>query len=344
MLKTDNPTRIISPFLAALLTIGIFLKTGWNLFPNFQYLFQLSTNFPSLPNIDSLAQYNFYSLAPYVLFTELGLGTSQLTKPLFFLLIVLCVLYSFKVAGNSEQHKFVFPIFICSPALMVLLSWVGSYDVFTIGAFLIVLYTRRVELAIFAGVVVAWSNYEQFILAGLILLVAIDINSGTRVRQMVVAGISSTIAYLFLRLYLYSQGVSEIRATGQMKLFNNPDYFANALSSAPFVFLTVISGSLVVLYFWFTLTSPTYIQIIRLIISIVLVLGTAMIALDQTRIGAILLLPVTLLLGEVISSKSSLQQAKKIFFSMFTVAILTPSLFVWSYELHLVGWGNLLLK
>jgi hypothetical protein len=69
-----------------------------------------------------------------------------------------------------------------------------------------------------------------------------------------------------------------------------------------------------------------------------------MIALDQTRIGAILLLPVTLLLGEVISSKSSLQQAKKIFFSMFTVAILTPSLFVWSYELHLVGWGNLLLK
>lgn len=314
MSKTQNPMRIVSPLLATLLTIGVFLKTGWNLFPNFQYMFLLSANFPSLPAIESLAQYNFYSLGPYVVLTELGLGSDQLTKALFLLLIVSCVLFSFKVSGDNEDNQFVFPIFLCSPALMVLLSWVGSYDVFTIFAFLVVLYTRRMGWAIFAGGVVAWSNYEQFILAGLILLVAIEINSRTRIRQMVTAGISSTIAYLILRLYLYSQGASETRVTGHIKLFSDPDYFVNALTTAPIVFFTVISGSLVVLYFWFSLTAPSGIQIFRLIIGIILVFVTAMITLDQTRIGAILILPITLQLGEAISRKSSTKQLKTIFF------------------------------
>jgi uncharacterized membrane protein YozB (DUF420 family) len=344
MKKLTEPTRIISPLLSTLLAIGIFLKTGWNLFPSFHYMFQLSANFPSLHAIESLAQYNFYSLGPYVTVSQFGLGPNSLTKAVFFILIIACVLLTEQISRGENKNRLIFVVFLCSPALMILLSWVGSYDVFTLATFLVVLYSRKRYWAVFAGIIAAWSNFEQFIFAGLILVTAIHIIDRNRIRQFKIAAVSAVSAYVFLRIYLDAQGVSETRPTGQMKLLRDPEYFSNALNSTLPVLLTILSGTFVIFIAWIYHSQPSTLQVLRLVFGIALVLATAMIALDQTRIGAILILPISLLLSEEVSQNSSIQQSRKLSRLLILFAFLTPPIFVWSYKLHLIGWDNLRLN
>lgn len=331
------------PVLSFAVAVIVFLKTGWDLFPNFSYMFSLSANFPNLPNIDVLAQYNFYSIGPYVFLGSLNFGVSNSTKFVFFGIITVLVVGVYRVAKQKDIFKFGFVIFLSSPALLILLAWVGSYDVFTVMMILIVLYSSRDYWALIAGIVDAWSNFEQFLIAGLILVMAINIDDKLRARRMIVAAVGACFAYALLRLYLYSQGVSEIRATGQMKLFQNPEYFTNALNSLPLVLLTVLSGSSVVIFYWWRAVMPSMSQVLRLSFGVLLILVIAMIALDQTRIGAILILPLTLVLGEKIADKCSFQQSENFLRASLFLALFTPPVFVWSYQLHLIGWNNLLL-
>jgi hypothetical protein len=345
VVPSDSALRRYTNFFTSLILMTlVYLKTGWNLFPNFEYMFALSANFPDLPDIDALAQYNFYSLAPYVVLSQLCFGAGNSTKLIFFIAIIFVLFCLQRVSNCNINYRFSFVILLSSPALVILLSWIGSYDVVTVGMILVVLYTRKNSWALIAGIVAAWSNFEQFLLAGVILALAMNIENKSRSRRMMTAAISSCCAYVLLRFFLYSQGVSEIRATGQMKLFENRDYFANALNSSPIVLLTIMSGSFVAIFYWVRVAKPTLKEVSRVGVGIFIIYATAMIALDQTRIGAILILPLTLLLGEKIASKCSPQQTQNFFRSSFLVALLTPPVFVWSYQLHLVGWDNLLLR
>jgi hypothetical protein len=164
-------------------------------------------SFPQLPMLDPLAQYNLFSIGPYLAMHFAAISDPQIVITISFIGIAVLVCAIYQISNNKQEQNLVFTVFVTSPAFLILLSWIGSYDLFTVACVVIVMYSKRTSLALLAGVVVAWSNFEQFIFCILLLSLAFDSKQKLRRKNYLVSLAAAFICYSSIRIFLLNRGV-----------------------------------------------------------------------------------------------------------------------------------------
>jgi hypothetical protein len=134
------------------------------------------------------------------------------------------------------------------------------------------------------------------------------------------------------------------RLTGLVEWLSDPSYFSKTLSVLPFTIFSIFASALILAFYWNKFCQPSLVSKVRLILAACGVLSLSLISLDQTRIGAIHILPLCFVLSERIAVFAPLDSVRKIRALLIATTLLSPPFFVWSSTIHTVGWGNLLLR
>lgn len=326
------------------LTVIIAIHHGWSVFPNAVWIMQVVQSFPRLPHLDSLAQYNLFSIGPYLAMHFVAISDPQILVTISFIgtAVLTCAMY--QISNKKQDQNLVFTVFITSPVFLILLSWVGSYDLVTVTCVVIVMYSKRTSLALLAGVVVAWSNFEQFVFCILLLSLAFDSKQNLRRKRYLVSLAASFISYFSIRAFLLNKGVRMTRLSGLIEWLSDPSYFSKTLSALPFTIFSIFASAFILALYWNKFCQPDLLSKVRLVTAGCVVLSLSLISLDQTRIGAIHILPLCFVLSERIAVFAPPNSVRKIRALLIATTLVFPPFFVWSSTIHRAGWGNLLLR
>lgn len=331
-------------FFSFVTAFVIAIHHGWNVFPNSVWIMSIVQSFPQLPQLDALAQYNFFSIGPYLAMHLAAIDNPQNMVMIFSIGLAILVCTMYQISRRNQEKKLIFVVFITSPIFLILLSWVGSYDLITVACVVIVMYSNRWELAFLAGIIVAWSNFEQFVMCLLLLALAFDFNLVFRKRNYLVSLAAAIVSYSTIRMFLISRGVEMTRFSGLVEWLGDPSYFSKTFSVLPLTLFSIFSSALILAYFWTKYCQPSFLAKARLILAAGVVLGLSLISLDQTRIGAIHIFPLCLVLSEKISLIAPAESIRKVQVLLVVTTLVFPAFFIWSSSIHYAGWANLSLQ
>ena len=190
----------------------------------------------------------------------------------------------------------------------------------------------------------AWINFEQFALSLVIYCFLVWKQDRAGARKLLVAVAFGVPSYALLKFWLTMNGASGDRSTALLGMVFETDFWSTTFKVLPLIVSSIMSSCGVLIAFWIILARPSKEEIQRVFFCTLFVLMLSCLALDQTRVGAILLIPICLHLGRKISQIANPEQVLWITFILLAVRISSPSIFVWAGVIHGSGWSNLLLR
>ena len=302
-----------------------------------------SREFPSLPTLGATSQYNFYSIIPYGILNQLGLHSVNSVLFIAGLGLVSLLIFVAYFSLNILNFKLDILVLVTSPLLTVLLSWLGSYDILTVWLIFLALYANKTRNLALVGILAAWINFEQFALSLVIYSFLLWKQDRAGARKLLVAVAFGVPSYALLKFWLTMNGASGDRSTALLGMVFETEFWSTTFKVLPLIVSSIMSSCGVLIAFWIILARPSKQEIQRVFFCILFVLLLSCLALDQTRVGAILLIPICLHLGRKISQIANPEQILCITFILLAVRISSPSIFVWAGVIHGSGWSNLLL-
>lgn len=306
-------------------------RAGWGVFPDADWLAtRIVPALPSLPPLAPMEQYSMYSpIGSFVV------ALLPVRGAVGFELVHLGVLAVFVVALGVlvvRRHGWttaglVGAGFVGSQTAVVLLAWIGSYDVFTVGLTSGLVVVRDRRIAALLGGAAALAGFEQtaFVLFALLALSFVGIG-GPRVR-LAWAAIGLVIGRIALEVWVRANGVTHgrvwfLRETGVGHVLGQ---FGRSL---PWLLLGGLGATVVAV-----VVAVIELPSVRGRIVVVGVLAAALVptalALDQTRVFSILTWPVVLALLLDLADRADPPQVRRLAMATLAVAAVVPGIVVW---------------
>lgn len=306
-------------------------RAGWGTFPDSEWLATVIVPaLPSVPPLDPLAQYSMSSpLGPF-LASILRADTASSFELLHLVaVVVFALVVGFLVVRRHGwgAAALVGAAFVGSQTSVVLVAWIGSYDVFTVGLLsaLVVVRDRRVAGAL--GLVLAFAAFEQsvFVLLALLLLAVVGIG-GDRLRLAWAAG-GLVVGRIVLEVWLRANDVTHgrwwfFRTLGVDRVLG---MFVRGL---PWFVIAGLGATLLAVVVAIVALPSRRARAAVVGVLLAALVPTAL-SLDQTRVFAVLTWPVVMALLVDHAGRAGPASSRRLAGWTLALAAVVPGLFVW---------------
>lgn len=320
-------------------------RAGWGVFPDAHWLATtVVPALPSLPRLDPLEQYSMYSpIGSFVTAMvhvrgEVGFELVHLAV----LVVFVAILGVLVVRRHGwTAAALVGAGFVGSQTAVVLVAWIGSYDVFTVGLTSLLVVVRDRRIAASVGLLAAFAGFEQtvFVLAALAVLSFVGVG-GTRVR-LAWAAVGLLVGRIALEVWLRANDVTHgriwyLRETGVGHVAGQ------FLRSLPWLLATGLGATVLAVVVAVIGLPSTRARIVTVGVLLV-ALGPTAFALDQTRVFSILTWPIVLALLLDHAGRTEPRAARRLAAATLALAAVVPGIFVWEGRAQLSNhnlWRN----
>jgi hypothetical protein len=331
------------------LAVGVGLvKYGVALHPEWARFYDVATHWPDVTS-STLIMEGDRSLLSNITAASLAgaLGITRLKLYVGFQVLLALVAIALPFAmpamrSRPAQAKVLLVFVVGGPIVPLLLSWIGGYDaIAVIGATIAVLSRSRVLMPI--GWALLAFNHVSLAVAMLVfwlpMMWVLERWRPTRERvfKAALATASVLAGGLLIRVLTDAWGGS----TDRLALFRSigmDNLWNGFLGALPLTIFTVLGVG------WFVLLSPqvrsTVPGRLLLIEGAVAALVLPMVAIDETRIAALALLPAVLAFTVRMDRFCTAEDLRQIWHRLWIVALVIPIPIVWEGALLYVGWGR----
>lgn len=306
-------------------------RAGWGPFPDARWL--ATQIVPALPSVPPLAPLDQFTLS-----SPLGAFLAALVRAhdeTSFELLHLAVMIGFAVGIGVllvRRHGWtvaalVGSVFVGSQTSVVLLSWIGSYDVFTVGLTSLLVIVRDRRIAAGAGFLLAFSGFEQSVFVLLALLAVSSVGIGRDRGRLAGAAIGLAVGKVALEVWLRANDVTRgrfwfLQHTGASHVL------LQFVQSLPWLVVTGLGASVVAVVVALRSLSGG-----RARLTVVGVLVAALVpvalSLDQTRVLAILTWPVVMALVLDHAERVAPEAVARLSRWVLALAAIVPGIVVW---------------
>ena len=335
--------RILSTTRAGALTCALALplllliKYGYGLHPRYFHFADAAAQWPNVAGPSLLAVGDRALLAnsaPAWIAGTLHLTSEHAYIALSLVITFLAISGAFLLRMNSRNASFTRLYFIVAAGGAlgpVLLMWVGGYDALLVCGLVIGVLARRQWISLSGWVLAAFTHSSVAVPAAITFGVFLIWNSGTwrnspQRKQAINACLGVALGYLAIHWLTDLWGGS----TDRFALFKLIPFDAILSSYAHSLPVLVFSGLGIV---WFL---PLFSSIRKLkcsrhfyVLASLTIGLIPLIAVDQTRVIALCLAPVTLAWIDALAIELSLQEVKAVWARMLVPAIVAPIRVVW---------------
>lgn len=301
------------------------------MFPDADWL--ATTIVPSLPSVPPSApldQFTLHSpLGPsLVAFLQLR-GTAAFVVVHLVVLVLLVIVVGVLVVRRhgGMAAGLTGAAFVGSSTAVVLLAWVGSYDVFTVGFLSVLVVARDRRLAAATGFLLAFAAFEQsvFVIAALAALSVVGIGA-ERLRLAWAAG-ALVLGRAVLEVWLRANDVTHgrgwfLRETGVSHLLGQ---FVDAL---PWLVVTGFGATLLPVVVAVAGLPSVRARVVVVAVLLAALVPTAL-SLDQTRVFAILTWPVVMALVLDHADRNAPTSIRRLATATLILAAIVPGIVVW---------------
>ena len=317
--------------------IVLLWRAGYGTFPDSEFLAtEIVPSLPSLPQVPPLAQFTLSSPIGAVvasLFratTETSFNLVQLGVLIAFVVaigVLLCRRYDYRTAA------FLGAGFVGSQTSVILLAWIGSYDVFTVGLSSLIVLARHRWLALTAGFLLTFAAFEQglIVLAMLGILAVIGMFAHWRMLLWAAGGL--LVARLVQQIWLSANHVMH----GRMYFFQQTglDAFLEQFwKSLPWLLPTGL-GVTIVAVVLAVASEPSWRNRIIVISLFVACLIPVAMTFDQSRVFAVLTWPLVMVLLLRYAERTAPKDIERVSMLTLGLAALLPGIFVWTGKAQL---------
>ncbi len=333
---TRNPTNIALIVSLPLLVI----RAGLGVYPFAHFLSEKILSNPDLIR-ETPALFQFVFLSPIGLWMA-WLFQIRTFKPYialhvvsfgFFLLIAVRKMWT---NHNRDVAGLTLALIATSQAAAVCLFWIGSYDVFTFGLFILLVTMPSHRVAPMIGVLLAFSAAEQsfLILCGLIALATFDLIENRIKFWWAMGGL--VVGRVILQFWLKAFDLRHGRLFWVTEL--GPRHFLDMfLRGLPLLILTGLGGSVFAVVLTIRSITVPWKRLFLIGILFAALVPTALTE-DQTRTFSLLTFP--LILGVVIqwSRSASSKQIQQLTLVTLLTGLAIPSIIIWKGTVHISDW------
>lgn len=325
---------------AAWVIVGVVVllwRAGYGTFPDSELLAtEVVPALPSLPQVPPLAQFTLTSpigavvAALFRATTETSFNLVQLGVLVGFVVAigaVLCRRYDWRTAA------FLGAGFVGSQTSVILLAWIGSYDVFTVGLSSSIVLIRNRWLALAAGFCLTFAAFEQglIILVMLGVLAAIGMFAHWRALLWATGGLLA--GRLVQQLWLNANHVTH----GRMYFFQQTGldaFLSQFWKSLPWLIPTGLGVTLLAVVLAVA-SEPSWRNRVVVISLLVACLIPVAMSFDQSRVFAILTWPLVMVLLLRYAERTSPKDIERVSMITLGLAAFVPGIFVWTGKAQL---------
>ena len=217
--------------------------------------------------------------------------------------------------------------FVGSQTSVVLLAWIGSYDVFTVGFSSMLVILRRWWALAIVGFLLSFSAFEQGLIVIAMLIVLALFGLVGRWRGFTAALVGLLVGRVVLQFWLHANDVTHdrlwfIRTTGLDVLL---DQFWRSL---PWLVPTALGATAVAVIVSLG-SEPRWRERIVVITLLVLCLVPVAVSLDQSRVYAVLSWPIVMVVLMRYARRTEASDVERLSVLTLGLAALFPGIFVW---------------
>ena len=328
---------------AALIAVGLpllvmLVRTGIGFFPigSINNFVQLTTAIPGAGHLPGGAQYLYNSMTGPFLAHFVGVDNSVDWIRFHIVMIIIGIVIMGLMAAHAAGRRFVgvlYATFAAASVSTVLLGWVGSYDIYTLIGLTVMALSRWGWIAIFGGIIVGTTNIEMGAAAFVALVVVGWADGRLQIWNAVGAAAGLIIGHGLLLWWQHSHGVSGSRL-GYAEAYGIDKIWHLSTHSLPALAMTWMgAATLLVGWTWLHRVSNRW----RIVVALVIAILPGMLALDETRVSAVVVWPVVAWLVAR-SFKKMPGPTSAAAAATLIVALVVPPVFMWEGAVHVVTW------
>lgn len=312
-------------------------RSGFGSFPDTPLFARVIV--PALPSLPRLAPQ-----AQYVLSSPIGAVVASLfraTSEASFDLVHIGVFIGFAVVvgvlvvrrDGFGPAALVGAGFVGSQTSVILLAWIGSYDVFTVGLTSMLVVVRRWWAMAMIGFLLAFAAFEQGLIIIGMLLVLSAFGMFDRWRGLLWALGGSAIGRILLQVWLRANDATHgrlwfLRSAGLEELLGQ------FWRSLPWLIPTALGATVVVLVVALA-SEPRWRDRIVVIVLLVACLVPVAVSLDQSRVYAVLSWPIVMVVLLRYARRSDRREIAGLSMITLGLSAIVPGVFVWEARAQL---------
>lgn len=344
-----DPVRL--SIALGLLVAGLALfKYGISMSPNWENLFQVAQQWRQPKSLSALQPPQDFILSNSVL--PAALGIMGLTDPTVYvsiqvLLAMFAIMIPFLMPStlrNRDQSKLLFLMLVGGPIAAVLITWVGGYDALAVIGICIAVLARTRTMSAFGWFLFGLAHGSLAVVA-LVLVVVFHAFSSPRhrvqemTRNLVIPASAVVLGWMGAWLLTLAWGGATSRLDVYL-LYPFSHYLNSFISGMPFYLFSVLGAG------WIVALSPGVrrLRSTKSLLGLALAAGLLLplVALDQTRIASIALLPVVLTWVRVASVQLGSPGVGRLWRHYAVATAVIPVLIVWEGSISMTGWEQVL--
>jgi len=315
----------------------LFWRAGYGSYPVSElFATQVVPALPSLPQFPPLAQYVLSSPIGAVVASVFNATTER-----SFDLVHVGVFVGFATTiaillcrrAGIRAAALIGAGFVGSQTSVILMSWIGSYDVFTVGLTSLLVLVRNRWTAFAIGFLLTFAAFEQ----GLIIFAVLGVLAMTKMyeswKQLIWAAAGLLFGRLLQYLWLNANHVTEGRVSyfQQQGIHIFLDQFWKGL---PWLLPTCL-GVTIVAVAVSVASEPRWRNRLVIVGLFVACLVPVALSFDQSRIFAILTWPLVMVLLLRYENRSEKETVRRLSMLILGLAALLPGVFVWTGKAQL---------
>ena len=306
-------------------------RGGWGEFPDASWLATtIVPALPSLPTVDPLAQYSLSSPIGSMVVAALhvrGVGGFEVVHVVAFLALAAVVGVLVVRRWGWTAAGLVGAAFVGSQTAVVLTGWIGSYDVFTVGLTSVLVTVRNRWVAALVGVLLAFAGFEQaaFVLVALAALSLVRV--GADRWRLAWAAIGLVVGRVALEVWLRANHITHGRAWF-LREIGLGHVLRQFVHGFPWLLVTGLGATVVAVVVAIVHLPSARARIVAIGVLVAALVPTAL-ALDQTRVFAVLTWPIVLVLLVDHAVRSDAAAVRRLSLITLGVAAIVPGIVVW---------------
>ena len=319
--------------MAAGLVVLTVLKCGFSTYPAVSGAVLVAKALPGVPGSTPYEQFIYSSPLGPLLARMVGALTVQTYVVLHAVILIFGLgglLFAVWRSRGERAARLTLLALCCTSLPMILLSWIGSYDVFTfvIGSLLVVVEAWPVLIVL--AVLLGLAHFEQglFIVAALLVLSTSRRWGRVQHGLMLIGGLLAGKA--LLTYYLKSLGVVGSRWLWVVSPLDEGGGLLGRLThNLPTLLYSLLGGGWVLLLLIAFVVGREWPESKRALVVLAALLVPVLVTLDQTRVYAIISWPVIMYLMLLVDERASDEGVSLIAGGGLLAALLTPAVYIW---------------
>lgn len=296
----------------------------------------IGRDFPGQAGIPANATYLYNSMTSAITAHFLGINTVRSWLIMSALLLIVAIVVIALMAAHAVDRSaigLVLAVFAAAGVSTIMLGWVGSYDVYTLMAFTVIALSRKWWLTLIGGFIAGTNWFEMSIVAVIALTVLGWADGKDRAIRAGVALGGIVLGRLAVAWWQASSGASGSRADYVSHLNLVEGFWSSVRAMPTLAFTWMAAATLLVAWMFLRRIVPRW----RLVCALAVALAPAMIAEDQTRVGALAVWPLLAWLT-IEAYRHEPVGTKRAVSMTLLVACIFPAVVFWEGNVYMLNW------